>query len=116
MSEKSDDIQEIIRELLAFRNERDWEQFHNTKNLAVALSIEAAELNEIFLWKDVYDSELIEREKVKQELADIFSFAFLLADKYQFDVKEIILDKIKLNAQKYPIEKSKGSAKKYTDL
>ena len=104
---------EIIDALLKFRNERDWEQFHNPKDLALAISIEAGELLELFLWKK---SEEADKEKIKQELADIFSFAFLMADKYGFDVKQMILDKIKLNAEKYPIDKAKGTAKKYNEL
>lgn len=107
------DTDEIIQKLLQFRNERDWEQFHNPKDLALAISIEASELNELFLWKN---SEEANKEKVKEELADIFSFAFLLADKYNFNIKEIVLEKIRLNALKYPIDKSKGSAKKYDEL
>jgi NTP pyrophosphatase (non-canonical NTP hydrolase) len=105
--------EEIIQALLKFRNERDWEQFHNPKDLALAISIESAELLELFLWKNAEDANT---EKVKEELADIFSFAFLLAEKYGFDVKEIVLDKIKTNGVKYPVEKAKGTSKKYTDL
>jgi NTP pyrophosphatase (non-canonical NTP hydrolase) len=105
--------EEIIQALLKFRNERDWEQFHNPKDLALAISIESAELLELFLWKKAEDANT---EKVKEELADIFSFAFLLADKYGFDVKEIVLDKIKTNGEKYPVDKAKGSAKKYNEL
>ncbi len=105
--------EEIIQALLKFRNERDWEQFHNPKDLALALNIESAELLEQFLWKNPEDANI---EKVKEELADVFSFAFLLAEKYGFDVKEIILDKIKSNGLKYPIDKSKGTAKKYDEL
>lgn len=104
---------EIIQALLQFRNDRDWEQFHNPKDLAVAISIEAAELLELFLWKKPDDANI---DKVKEELADIFSFAFLLSEKYGFDVKEIIMDKIKKNEEKYPIDKAKGSAKKYNEL
>ncbi|MDI1355287.1 MAG: nucleotide pyrophosphohydrolase [bacterium] len=111
-----DDSKEITEALLKFRNERDWAQFHNTKNLAVALSIEAAELNELFLWKDVAESEQVDREKLKEELADVFAYAFLLAEKHQLDVKQIVLDKIKRNGEKYPVEKAKGSAKKYNEL
>lgn len=110
------DIQEIINELVKFRNERDWAQFHDTKNLAVALSIEAAELNEIFLWKDVKESDLVDKEKIKEELADVFAYAFLLAEKQGLDVKQIVLDKIKRNGEKYPVDKAKGSAKKYNEL
>ncbi len=107
------EIEEIIVELKKFRNERDWEQFHNPKDLALAVSIEAGELLELFLWKSAVDAN---KEKVKEELADIFSFAFLLADKYGFDIKQIILDKIKVNSEKYPVNKSKGTAKKYDEL
>jgi len=110
------DIQEITNELVKFRNERDWAQFHDTKNLAIALSIEAAELNEIFLWKDVKESDLVDKEKIKEELADVFAYAFLLAEKQGLDVKQIVLDKIKRNGEKYPVDKSKGSAKKYNEL
>ncbi len=110
------DIKEIIAELVKFRNERDWAQFHDTKNLAVALSIEAAELNEIFLWKDVKESDLLDKEKIKEELADVFAYAFLLAEKHGLDVKQIVLDKIKRNGEKYPVDKAKGSAKKYNEL
>lgn len=105
--------EEIQKALLKFRNERDWEQFHNPKDLALAISIESAELLELFLWKKAEEANI---EKVKEELADIFSFAFLLADKYGFDVKEIVLDKIKTNREKYPIDKAKGSSKKYNEL
>ena len=105
--------EEVIQALLKFRNERDWEQFHNPKDLALAISIESAELLELFLWKNPEDANA---EKVKEELADIFSFAFLLAEKYGFDVKEIVLDKIKTNGEKYPIDKAKGTAKKYNEL
>jgi NTP pyrophosphatase (non-canonical NTP hydrolase) len=107
------DIQIITEALVEFRNERDWGQFHNPKDLAIALNIESAELLELFLWKKAEEANT---EKVKEELADIFSFAFLLAEKYDFDVKEIILDKIKTNGEKYTVEKAKGSAKKYNEL
>ena len=107
------ETEEIITELIKFRNERDWEQFHNPKDLALAISIEAGELLELFLWKNAEDAN---REKVKEELADIFSFAFLLAHKYGLDVKQIINDKIKVNSEKYPINKAKGTAKKYDEL
>lgn len=110
------DIKEIINELVKFRNDRDWAQFHDTKNLAAAISIEAAELNEIFLWKDVKESETADKEKIKEELADVFAYAFLLAEKQGLDVKQIVLDKIKRNGEKYPVDKAKGSAKKYNEL
>ncbi len=110
------DITEIIEKLVAFRDERDWKQFHDTKNLATALSIEVAELNELFLWKDVAASEDVDKDRIKEELADVFAYAFLLAEKHGLDVKAIVLDKIKRNGEKYPVEKAKGSAKKYNEL
>ena len=107
------DIQQLTKILRKFRDERDWAQFHNAKDLALALNIEAGELLEAFLWKS---SEQADIEKVKEELADVLAFAFLLADKYELDVKQIVLEKMEKNALKYPVEKSKGSAKKYTEL
>lgn len=106
-------MDEIIKTLIKFRNERDWEQFHNPKDLALAINVEAGELLELFLWKN---ADEVNKEKVKEELADVFAFAFLLADKYKFDVKEIVLEKIKKNGEKYPVEKAKGNAKKYDEL
>ncbi len=107
------ETEEIIHALLNFRNERDWEQFHNPKDLALAINVEAGELLELFLWKQ---SENVNQEKIKEELADVFAFAFLLAEKYKFNVKDIVFEKIKKNAEKYPIEKAKGTAKKYNEL
>lgn len=107
------ETEEIKQALINFRNERDWEQFHNPKDLALAINVEAGELLELFLWKNPEEAN---REKIKEELADILAYAFLLADKYGFDIKEIVMDKIKINGEKYPIDKSKGSAKKYNEL
>ncbi|WP_336517010.1 nucleotide pyrophosphohydrolase [Pollutibacter soli] len=107
------EISSIISKLKNFRDERDWKQFHNSKDLALAISIEAGELLEQFLWKK--DSEA-DPQKVKEELADIFSFALLLADNYGFDIGKIIEEKIEMNAIKYPVEKAKGTAKKYDQL
>ena len=106
-------MKELIKEIRQFTEDRDWDQFHNGKDLALALSIEASELNEAFLWKDAKDVKL---EKVREELADIFNYAFLIADKYQLDVKEIVMEKLAKNAAKYPVEKAKGKSNKYTDL
>ena len=107
------DITEVTEALLKFRDERDWAQFHNPKDLALALNIEAGELLESFLWKS---SEQANISQVKEELADVLAFAFLFANHYDFDIKQIVLEKIAKNALKYPVEKSKGVAKKYTEL
>ena len=107
------DSEEIVNALLAFRNERDWEQFHNAKDLALAINVEAGELLELFLWKK---SEEVDIEKVREELVDVFAYAFLLAEKYNFDVREIDLEKIKRHASKYPVDKARGSSKKYDEL
>ncbi|MBL8498140.1 nucleotide pyrophosphohydrolase [Nitrosomonas sp. JL21] len=107
------DIKEITELLIKFRDERDWAQFHTAKDLALALNIEAGELLEAFLWKT---SEQADPEQVKEELADVIAYAFMLAEKYDFDVRRIMLEKIERNAQKYPVTKSKGTAKKYTEL
>ena len=107
------DIEELRKTIVKFTQDRDWDQFHNGKDLALALSIEAAELNEAFLWKE---ASQVNVEKVKEELADIFNYAILIADKYNLDVKQIVLDKLKRNEEKYPVEKAYGSAKKYNEL
>ncbi len=107
------DLEELREAIVQFTQERDWDQFHNGKDLALALSIEAAELNEAFLWKD---ASKVNVDKVKEELADIFNYAILIADKYDLDIKQIILDKLQKNAEKYPVDKAYGSAKKYNEL
>lgn len=107
------DLEELRKAIVQFTTERDWDQFHNGKDLALALSIEAAELNEAFLWKEAKDVNV---EKVKEELADIFNYAILIADKYALDIKQIIMDKLRRNAEKYPVDKAYGSAKKYNEL
>ena len=106
-------IDNIMEQVVSFTNERDWDQFHNGKDLALALSIEAAELNEAFLWKKPEDVKV---EKVEEELADILNYAFLIADKYNLDIENIILKKLAKNAEKYPVDKSRGNAKKYSEL
>jgi len=106
-------MNEIIEALKKFRDERDWQQFHNPKDLSLALSIEAAELLEAFLWKHPEDADL---RKIREELADVFSFAFLLADACELNVRHIVLAKIKQNEEKYPVSKAKGTARKYNEL
>ena len=110
------DFKELKEELTRFRDERDWEQFHDSKNLSLALSIEAAELNELFLWKKDDESESVDREKLKDELADVFAYAIMLAGKHDLDVGNIVRAKMEKNRLKYPVEKAKGSSAKYADL
>ena len=107
------DLEELRTAIVQFTQERAWDQFHNGKDLALALSIEASELNEAFLWKEAKDVNV---EKVKEELADIVNYAILIADKYDLDIKQIVLDKLRRNAEKYPVDKAYGSAKKYNEL
>ena len=111
--ENQNDLKEIAETLRIFNKERDWEQFHDAKNLALSISIEASELNECFLWKNADEAD---RTKVEEELADVFLCAIMLADKYDIDIEDICLKKIERNSQKYPVEKAKGKATKYDEL
>jgi NTP pyrophosphatase (non-canonical NTP hydrolase) len=107
------EIEKITEALRKFRDDRDWSQFHNPKDLAIAINVEAGELLELFLWKTAGEASI---EKVKEELADILAFSLLLADKYGFDIPKIIQEKIAKNGEKYPVDKARGSAKKYNEL
>jgi len=107
---------EVLAQLKKFRDDRDWKQFHDSKNLATAISIEAAELNELYLWKTIKESEEVDVNRIKEELADILSFSFLLAEKHGLDPFRIVEEKIKVNAGKYPVKKAKGTARKYNEL
>ena len=104
------ELSEITQKIVSFRDDRNWEQFHTPKDLAICLNVESSELLELFLWKS---DDAINIEKAKEELADVFYSAFLIAHHYKFDIKEIIFEKLKKNGQKYPIEKSKNSNLKY---
>ncbi len=106
------EIRDIIELIKKFRNDRDWEQFHDAKNLAICLNIESSELLENFLWKN---ADEVNVENIKNELADVFYTAFLLVDIYEFDLTTLIQDKLKKNEIKYPVEKYKGSNKKYNE-
>ena len=112
-------LKKIMKELLEFRDKRDWQQFHDPKNLAEAISIETAELLEVFLWSRVGESRQIaveKKEKISEELADILMFCLLFAHETGIDIEDAMLAKIKQNDKKYPVEKAKGSSKKYNDL
>jgi NTP pyrophosphatase (non-canonical NTP hydrolase) len=105
------DIEDLQRRILAFRDERNWAQFHTPKDLAMCLSVEAAELLELFLWKKP-EAEL---ERVREELADVLYSALLLAWHFEIDVHRAVVDKLAKNAEKYPVTESWGSNRKYTD-
>lgn len=115
-------LAELKKLLQEFRDARDWAQFHDAKNLAEAISIEAGELQELFLWKDKdavmekikNDSEF--RRKVEEELADVVMYALNFANATEIDVAKVVKGKIEKNDRKYPVEKAKGSAKKYDEL
>jgi dCTP diphosphatase len=106
--------------LVAFRNERDWGRFHTPRNLTAALAIEAAELQEILLWQSDDESENALAnaqtiEKLGHEIADVLIYALLLAHECGIDPHRAILEKVHLNGLKYPVEKAKGNARKYTE-
>jgi NTP pyrophosphatase (non-canonical NTP hydrolase) len=121
-SDSKTSIDQLKRLLLDFRDERDWAQFHDPKNLAEAISIEAAELLELFLWKSPNDvANLLKadakfRDAVEDELADILSFVLIFANATDIDVSRAVSNKIEKNRKKYPVEKAKGSATKYDQL
>lgn len=104
---------DLIAEILAFRDARDWQPFHNAKDLALGLNVEAAELLECWLWKR---ADQADPQNVREELADVLIYALLLANTCGLDPAQIIREKLDRNAEKYPVEKAKGSAKKYTEL
>ncbi|BBM83979.1 nucleotide pyrophosphohydrolase [Candidatus Uabimicrobium amorphum] len=106
-------IEQLTKEIIDFRNERDWEQFHNSKDLAIAISTEASELLELFLWKENEDFNL---DHLKDELADVIICSLMLAHKHELNISQIIRDKMAKNAKKYPVEKAKGNCKKYSEF
>ena len=110
------EFSELLQILEKFRDERDWAQFHDSKNLALALSIEVAELIELFLWKEGEEAEQVDKQRLREELADVFAYAIMLAGRHGLDVSEIVKEKIEQNAKKYPVDQAKGSSSKYKDF
>ncbi|PFB77483.1 nucleotide pyrophosphohydrolase [Bacillus thuringiensis] len=108
--------QNTIKEILKFRDDRDWKQFHNPKDLAISLSLEVSELLENFQWKSSEDAIEQNLENIKDELADVLIYSILLADQMNLDIEEVIQNKLEKNKRKYPVEKSFGSNKKYNEL
>ncbi|MFO8085858.1 MAG: nucleotide pyrophosphohydrolase [Desulfobacterales bacterium] len=112
-------FEHLYEKILKFRDERDWAKFHDPKNLSQAISIEASELQEIFLWKTNDQSRnLTEKEihKVKEELADVFIFMMYMCNEFGIDLLREVEKKLAINGKKYPVEKARGTSKKYTDL
>ena len=108
------DIKEIQDKLARFAEERDWNQFHSPKNLAMALTSEVGELNELFQWLTEEQSNNVDNNEVRQEIADIFIYLLRLSDKLDIDIEEAVKEKIEINAKKYPIDLAKGNAIKYS--
>lgn len=104
-------MKETKDKIIKFTHDRDWDQFHSPENLAKSISIEAAELLECFQWNNDF-----KKEEVVDELADIVNYCILLSDKLDVDLEEIVLNKLKKNEAKYPVDKSKGKSDKYTKL
>lgn len=108
--------QETINQVLKFRDDRNWRQFHNPKDLALSISLEAAELLEVFQWSGSDTMCESKKDKIREELADVLNYCILMVDVWGLDMDEIVQEKIKRNNAKYPIEKAKDSAKKYDEL
>ena len=109
-------MKSTIEKINNFRDERNWRQFHNEKDLAISISLEANELLEIFQWKTSEEAVANNLQYIKEELADVFIYGFMLADNLNLDIEKIISDKIKLNEKKYPVPESYNSKEKYTEL
>lgn len=108
--------QETIYQILKFRDDRDWKQFHNPKDLAISISLEAAELLEVFQWSGSDTLCDQKKDKIKEELADVINYCVLMADVCGLDMDEIVQEKIKINNEKYPVKKAKGKSDKYSEL
>lgn len=108
-----DKLKKLQKKLCDFRDQRDWKQFHNPKDLAIALNIESSELLELFLWKKDFEYKEID---ISDELADVLIYSLLLAESCNLDIYEISMKKIEKNESRYPVSKSKGNAKKHSEL
>ncbi|MNN05441.1 MazG-like family protein [compost metagenome] len=109
-------MNDIITKIITFRDERDWKQFHNPKDLAISLTLEASELLENFQWKSSEQAVDANLNDIQDELADVLIYSLMLAHDLGIDVKEAILHKLEKNTEKYPIDKFKGTSRKYTDV
>lgn len=118
MSEKvTGAIQDLTRQVADFRDAREWKQFHNPKDVALALNLEASEVLELFQWKGEVDAKSVyASEALRDELADVLYWVLLMAHDAKIDLASALVSKLAKNAEKYPVEKSRGRAAKYTDL
>ena len=108
--------EETVKSTLKFRDDRDWKQFHNPKDLAISISLEAAELLEVFQWSGTDVTDEGRKDKIREELADVVNYCILMADACGLDLDEIVQEKIRLNNEKYPVDKAKGRSDKYNAL
>ncbi len=118
---KTLNVEKIQHHLRQFAQDRDWDQFHSVKNLAMALSVESAELVEIFQWMKEDETNQLKNdpknlEKVKEEVSDVLLYLLRIADKLEIDLEPAVWAKLEKNALKYPVEKSKGNSKKYDEI
>jgi NTP pyrophosphatase (non-canonical NTP hydrolase) len=109
-------MKQLIKQVVDFRNSRNWKQFHNPKDLAISLTLEAGELLENFQWKTSEESVTVNYQGIEEELADILIYALLLANELNINPEQAVIDKMKKNREKYPIEKAYGTSKKYNEL
>ena len=107
---------ETIEQIIKFRDDRNWKQFHNPKDLAISISLEAAELLEVFQWSGTDLSVEKKKEKIEEELADVLIYCGLMADETGLNIDEIITKKLRQNEEKYPTNKAYGKSEKYTNL
>ena len=110
------EIKELTDKINQFRDERDWRHFHQEKDLAISISLEANELLELFQWQSSKETLATEMDNLKEELADVLIYSIMLADNLDLNIADIIESKLQKNAEKYPVEKAKGNHKKYTEL
>lgn len=118
---KTIDLEKLNQQIEKIVHDRDWDQFHSVKNLSMALSVESSELLEIFQWQTETQSNQVKNDpillsKVEDEVADIFVYLMRIVSKTNIDLEQVVLNKLKKNVEKYPIESAKGNAKKYTEF
>jgi Predicted pyrophosphatase len=109
-------MKELIKQVVEFRDSRNWKQFHNPKDLAISLTLEAGELLENFQWKTSEESVTVNYQRIQEELADVLIYALLLSNELNINPEQAVIDKIKKNGEKYPVEKAYGINKKYNEF